>query len=277
MKTEEAILQLRADPQWAGPMRDSYLDEDVAGAARRFACSGEFAAVRSLLGERLAGSTVLDLGAGTGIASHAFRAAGARRVVALEPDESPIVGQGAIRRSCAGAEGIEIVSGVGEALPFRDGAFDLVYARQVLHHARDLPALVGECARVLRPGGLFLACREHVANDAEQLREFLEHHPVHRLAGGEHAFPLAEYLGAIAASRLTVRAVLGPWNSVINAFPAVQADDELPAHARRVYAGRHGILGRLALLLPGMDEVAVRERDRFLSGPDRLHSFVCER
>ena len=53
-------------------MRDAYLDADVRGAARRFEDSGEFIATRRLVGEAVVGSVVLDLGAGTGIASRAL-------------------------------------------------------------------------------------------------------------------------------------------------------------------------------------------------------------
>ena len=46
-----------------------------------------------------------------------------------------------------------VVEAFGDKLPFDDGEFDLVLARQVLHHARDLPQLCREMARVLREGG----------------------------------------------------------------------------------------------------------------------------
>jgi len=39
------------------------------------------------------------------------------------------------------------------ALPFRDGAFESVLIRDVLHHVRDRALVVSEAARVLAPGG----------------------------------------------------------------------------------------------------------------------------
>lgn len=42
----------------------------------------------------------------------------------------------------------------GETLPFRDRSFDLVYAHGVMQYTSDDKALVGECRRVLKPGGL---------------------------------------------------------------------------------------------------------------------------
>jgi len=43
----------------------------------------------------------------------------------------------------------------GEALPFVDRTFDLVYCCDVLEHVSDLDAVIAETARVLKPGGLY--------------------------------------------------------------------------------------------------------------------------
>ncbi len=274
MTTEEAVLLLRRDPTQAELMRDAYLDGDVPQAARRFAGSPEFAEVLSLVGG-VSGRSVLDLGAGTGIASYAFATAGARQVIALEPDPSDVVGQGAIR--CLGrADVIQIIEAWGEKLPFPDGELDLVYARQVLHHARALESLVAECARVLRPGGLLLASREHVVDDEAQLREFLANHPIHRLAGGEHAYPRAAYVAAIERAGLRLERVLGPWDSILNAFPSARTSQEVVEQPFRVLERKYGRgLGRLAARIPWLLERTRRKlRDR---GAGRLYSFLAVR
>jgi hypothetical protein len=41
--------------------------------------------------------------------------------------------------------------------------------------------------RVLKPGGIFLGCHQHVIDDKEPLAIFLRSHPVHLLAGTENA------------------------------------------------------------------------------------------
>jgi len=41
-------------------------------------------------------------------------------------------------------------------IPFEDNFFDVVYANQVFEHVRFLDKMISECARVLRPGGIFL-------------------------------------------------------------------------------------------------------------------------
>lgn len=272
MTTDEAVLQLRGDAQFAGVVRDSYLDEDVRACGERFADSPEFAEVCRLLGGRVKGR-VLDLGAGRGIASYALARGGAERVYALEPDASEVVGRGEIARLCAGLP-VEMLDATGEAIPLPDESVDLIYARQVLHHTRDLPGVLRECARILKSGGAFFASREHVVDDEEQLRAFLAGHPVHRLAGGEHAFPLETYLAAIESSGLKLERVLGPWDTLVNAFPLVATRDELERLPRKVLEEQFGKAGRLASYLPGA-KALVWTRIKRQRVPGRLYSFLA--
>src|SRR5438046_960224 len=58
----------------------------------------------------------------------------------------------------AGASGREInyEQAVGESLPFDDARFDVVYCCDVLELVTNVDLVVGQIARVLRPGGAFL-------------------------------------------------------------------------------------------------------------------------
>ena len=225
MTTEEAVLYLRQDPKYAQVLRNAYLGVDVHECGERFAHSAEFAEVQSLLGE-VKDTNILDLGAGTGIASYAFARYGARRVYALEPDSSEVVGYGAIRRLTFGMPVI-IIAGYGEEIPLPDDTVDIVYTRQVLHHTRNLARMIEECARVLKDGGIFLACREHVVDDEAQREIFLSKHLLHSLTSSENAFPLPTYLHAICNAGLETQEILGPWDTVINIFPALRTTEEL--------------------------------------------------
>ena len=273
MSTAEAIQQLRADPENAELIRDAYLGEDTREAAERFALSAEFGEVRAILGDRLAG-VVLDLGAGTGIASFALADSGARVVYALDPDPSPVVGRGAISR--LGLDSIVPLEGFGEAIPLASESVDVVYARQVLHHTRDLEAVAREVQRVLRPGGVFLACREHVVADEAALEEFLASHPVHQLAGGEGAYPIDRYLGAMRAGGLRVRKVWRPLDSVINAFPLVRSSEELASLRIELLGPRMGRLGGWTERLPVLG-AGIRRRLAPYTGAGAMWSFLTSK
>jgi len=50
---------------------------------------------------------------------------------------------------------IRYVTGVGESLPFDDQSFGVAFCCDVLEHTRDLPKVIAEISRVLKPGGAF--------------------------------------------------------------------------------------------------------------------------
>lgn len=273
MSTHEAVHTLRRDPAYAQIVRDTYLDADVNAAAERFAASGEFAAVMSLIGSQIPGAVIVDLGAGNGIASYAFARAGAAQVIAVEPDPSDDIGRGAAARLCAGLP-VDVREGVGESLPVDDSHVDLVYARQVLHHTQDLAQVMREAHRVLKPGGVLLACREHVADDAAQLAAFLAAHPIHQLAGGEHAYRLDEYSGAITGAGFQMKRVFGMWESVINAYPAVNTPEELAAFPLTVLTQKLGVVGRVLGAVPGVQALVWQRIKR--PTPGRLYTFWAQ-
>jgi hypothetical protein len=120
-----------------------------------------------------------------------------------------------------------------------------------------------------------LACREHVVDDDEQLREFLDAHPVNRLAGGENAYPLRSYVDAVRESGLVMDRVLGPWDSVINAYPGVRTQGELDALLEAKLTRRIGPAGHLAIHFPGVKAVIRRRIDKH--EPGRMYSLLAHR
>ncbi|OKH52132.1 SAM-dependent methyltransferase [Calothrix sp. HK-06] len=223
---EEAVEWLRNQPDKQEIVYHCYYDDPLTEAVKRFSCSEEWSAIKSLLNKYYPGQ-VLDLGAGRGISSYAFAKEGCL-VTSLEPDASHLVGAQAIQSLIDSTNlQIKIVQEYGEKLPFADNTFDIVYGRAVLHHARDLKTLLQEVARVLKPGGVFLATREHVISKKEDLPKFLESHPLHFLYGGENAYLLQEYKDAITQTRIKLNKVFGPFDSVINYAPRTQKEFQI--------------------------------------------------
>jgi len=214
---EEAVLWLRQQPDKAELVRDCFFDDPLNAAAERYYKSTEWQAVRKLLPNPL--GKALDLGAGRGISSYALAKEG-WQVVALEPDKSAVVGAGAVRAlALESGLPISVVEEWGESLLFPDESFDLVHCRQVLHHAHDLGKLCREICRVLKKGGMLIATREHVISKHEDLKKFLEVHPLHHLYGGEHAYLLKEYKSAITRAGIRLIHILNPFQSDINLYP----------------------------------------------------------
>jgi 2-polyprenyl-6-hydroxyphenyl methylase/3-demethylubiquinone-9 3-methyltransferase len=51
---------------------------------------------------------------------------------------------------------INYKKGTGEEIPFPDNSFDCVFCCDVLEHVRDLPKVISEISRVLKPNGIFI-------------------------------------------------------------------------------------------------------------------------
>jgi len=272
---EQAVSWLLQQEQYAGLVTDCYYDQPAAAAARRYHSSAEWRAVSELLPSN--GGRALDVGAGHGITSFAL-AQGGWQVTALEPDQSDLVGCGAIRRLAADTGvSIHVQPSFGESLPFPDGSFDLVFARQVLHHARDLGKFCTEMARVLREGGKFVAIRDHVISRPADLEAFRSAHPLHRLYGGENAFMLEEYRNALQSAGFAIERQIGSFDSPVNYAPRDAASIAQEIGSRLAFVpGASGLLrGLLGSAYAG--PLALRALTAVDRRPGRLVSFVCRK
>lgn len=104
-----------------------------------------FDAVEELAARPLAGARVVDVGAGTGIATALLHARGAD-VIAVEP------GAGMADQFRRSLPGVPVVRGSGDALPLADASADFLTYAQAWHWT-DPARSVPEALRVLRPGG----------------------------------------------------------------------------------------------------------------------------
>ena len=273
---EQAVIWLKAQPDKQDLVRASYYDDPLLATADRYWRSEEWSAIRALLPS--ARGCALDVGAGRGIASYALAREGFK-VTALEPDGSALVGAQAIRTLAIESNlDIEVTQEFSERLPFDDRQFDVVFARAVLHHTRDLAAACREFLRVLKPGGLLLAVREHVISHAEDLPAFFDIHPLHKLYGGENAFMLREYREAISAAGFDIETVLSPLESPINYAPHT-LESLRTEIARRLTRRlpRVSAVVEAVLAMPPAWAVARRILTSIDHRPGRLYSFVCRR
>ncbi len=191
-----------------------------AGAFEDPRANRVFTADAEWLFERLPRSgddLVLDVAAGTGHAARRL-APSVRAVVAVDATSAMLAaGQASARRE--GHRNIVFMRGDATALPFIDGAFDIVICRFAVHHFPSPDPALAEMRRCLRPGGGRLAIADLVAdpdpgiagvqNELERRRD-----PSHTrmLTASELSSAVARHAGSPADLELRgIRRPLTPW------------------------------------------------------------------
>lgn len=137
---------------------------DVYDEHRR--AGGPFMPALARLADEANAARVLELGCGTGNSAQAFLTEHPCELTGV--DRAPNMLQHAARKSiCA-----RWVNADASRLPFASASVDFAFGVLMLHLNRDIAPVLGECARVLRPGGrvAFVTAphgfiRNHVLNE----------------------------------------------------------------------------------------------------------------
>ena len=161
-----------ADGTFAPDLAATYLSLPYGDASFRFEQPGYFANVRRFAAEfdfvtsqidrRVRAGRLLDVGA-DGTWSTARLAAKGFSCVALDITDHLRLARVYQRVHPPYA----LVNADMHAPTFRDGAFDVITAFNVLHHSSQLSTLVANLARMLRPGGVLGMVEPYVQNEAQ--------------------------------------------------------------------------------------------------------------
>lgn len=99
------------------------------------------------------GKSALEVGCGGGILTEEIARLGFSSA-GIDPSEQSI--NTASKHAFENGLKIEYLTGIGESLPFSDCSFNIVFCCDVLEHVQDLPKVISEISRVLKPGGVFI-------------------------------------------------------------------------------------------------------------------------
>jgi ubiquinone/menaquinone biosynthesis C-methylase UbiE len=128
-----------------------------------------------------AAGDVLEIGFGTGATLPFYDRSLVRSLSVVEPSAG--MNMRATRRIREQGWDVRIDALAGESLPYPDASFDCVVSSLTLCSVTDPERVLGECWRVLRPGGT-LRFFEHVASDDPRRRRWQERlNPIQRVVG----------------------------------------------------------------------------------------------
>jgi len=145
-------------------------DDSIAAASRR-TVERMASRIQGLGAE----TRVLDMGAGYGGAARVLAGTFGCHVTALNLSEKENARHREMNRAQGLADRIDVVDGSFESVPAADAAFDLVWSQDAILHSGHRDQVIGEAARVLRPGGELIFTDPMQADDcpADVLRPVL--------------------------------------------------------------------------------------------------------
>lgn len=285
MTWEETIKYIRTQPAFVDLVEKAYFEENLQLNVERFSKSDEFIETLGLIKQYQPNAkTILDIGSGNGISAVAFALEG-YFVTTLEPNPSDTIGAGAIRKLKVhySLSNLEVFEAYAEELHLPNENFDIVYARQCMHHAYDLEKFVAEASRVIKKDGLFITIRDHIIFDERDKEWFLENHPLQKFYGGENAFTPSEYKTAMIKAGLKIEKEIKYFDNIINYFPSSKEEiSNMFEFAKRKAIlnlnSKIGALSRISFLQEiyfkkiGLSKESVYDEKK-ISG--RMYSYLC--
>lgn len=222
MNWHDTIISIQKSDIHKDLVKDTFISSDINLNIKRYSESKEFKEISNIILKIYDGRKIkiLDVGAGNGISSIALAKEG-HYVTALEPDISDLVGSQAIKFGAnINKVKIEIIDTFFEDLPKEYfNSFDLVFARQAMHHANSLNKFILSANMALTKAGFLFTVRDHVVSNEFQKKIFLKKHPLHRFYGGENAYTLKEYLKAFSKNSFELEKIYKPSSTPINYHP----------------------------------------------------------
>lgn len=181
---------------------------------------------------------LVDVGCGGGLDFKTYRSLGYCRILGVEPSPE-------MRRIACGRVGtgkvIRVLAGDWTHLPLADGEVGILVSRYSLHYCEDIKRAFGEAARVLRPGGMFVAIVSHPACDVLEKRDdrgcvtTTLHNGTVKITYPFHR--ISDYLGRDARKYFSLLC--------IRSFASCERDDAKPNHPTGLFfvARRYGEIG----------------------------------
>ena len=147
------VTDERGDVVFGGSL---YAAADTAGATATAVEASLGCGVPTAVADLHEGETVLDLGSGAGadVLISARRVGPSGRAIGLDMTDE-MLNLARANAAAAGVANVEFVRGLIEEIPLPDASVDVVISNCVINLSADKRRVIGEAARVLRPGGRF--------------------------------------------------------------------------------------------------------------------------
>jgi ArsR family transcriptional regulator len=146
----------------------AYFDELAGKFGRNYVPGRSWQGLAEMLLTLMPPMVIADLGAGEGTFSQLL-ARRSKKVIAVDNSEK-MVEYGRELAAKHGIKNLEYRKGDLEDVPIKDGAVDLAFFSQALHHAQHPERAVGEAFRILKPDGRIVVL-DLLRHNYEEARE----------------------------------------------------------------------------------------------------------